>query len=85
MPTLGIQSEQKSTRFRRPGTWPMAIWRATGNWRGLEGEWRQESDKGVTLKKTTGPGTLGDFIDQNFQKKKHILELINLKVEFVDD
>ena len=24
---------------------PMAIWRATGNWRGLEGEWRQESTK----------------------------------------
>ena len=84
--TWDTKANKRARDLEARGISPMAIWRATGNWRGLEGEWRQElSDKGVTLKKTTGSGTLGDFIDhpEFFAAYPGIDK--NLKVEFVDD
>lgn len=84
--TWDSKANKRARDLEDRGISPMAIWRATGNWRGLEGEWRQElSDKGVTLKKTTGSGTLGDFIDHPEFFKAYPGIDKNLKVEFVDD
>ena len=83
--TWDSKSNKRAQDLEDRGISPMAIWRATGNWRGLEGEWRQEiSDKDVTLKKTTGSGKLGDFIDHPELAKAYPGIDKNLNVEFVD-
>lgn len=84
--TWDAKANKRARDLEARGISPIAIWKATGNWRGLEGEWRQEiSDKGVKLKKTTGSGTLGDFVDHPEFFKAYPGIDKNLKVEFVND
>ena len=79
-------SNARAEKLEKRKMSPIAIWQATGNWRGPEGEWRQEvSDHALEIKKDfSGSGKLKDFIDHK-ELEKAYPGIMDLQVKFVDD
>ena len=85
-PVWDAAANARAEKLEKRKLSPIAIWQATGNWRGPEGEWRQEvSDHALKIKKDfSGKGKLKDFIDHP-ELEKAYPGIMDLKIVFVDD